>query len=192
MKEEVIKTVASEILSSHQTWVESSGKQGNRASFMHIDFTGITFEAELSGATFTNCNLTKATFKGKIVKDIQFTNCNLSEAKLMFTEVKNITIEGCNLSFIKLEKVHFEGGVFRKINATEAFFIKSFFAETLFSECKFSKSNFSSSALSKLTIERSEFLACDFAYCNFLRGDLLNQAFNRQISTPQNSIKQGL
>lgn len=170
MKGGDFKKVADEILSSHKIWVESDGKLGNKASFMHIDFTGEVFDTELSGASFTNCNLTKVVFKGKMIQNIQLTNCNLSESRFLFNEIKNILVENCNLSFAKFGGIHFDKGVFNKIKAEEVFFTQSFFDGVIFSDCKFSKSNFSSCSLNKIKIENSLLLMCDFAYCNFFGG----------------------
>lgn len=53
------------ILEQHKLWLESEGKEGERADFSYTDLSGVDFSGEnLKGAIFTGAKLTSTNFQG--------------------------------------------------------------------------------------------------------------------------------
>jgi len=88
------------ILQAHEKWLESDGKEGEKADLSFATFPGVNFN---------NCNLQKVNFKGADLSDMHLQkahleNADLSEAKLDGAELAGAFLSSANLSGASLIK----------------------------------------------------------------------------------------
>ena len=98
----ITATELKSILDQHQLWIESAGKQGQRA---------ILTGAYLRGANLTGANLTGANLTGADLTDANLTNANLSDADLHAANLHAANLEGANLRGANLTRANLTGAI---------------------------------------------------------------------------------
>jgi hypothetical protein len=81
------------ILEAHRKWVESEGKEGNKAGLARANLRqAYLFEANLAGASLAEANLQNA-----FLLDADLEGANLAEANLEGADLLNAQLKGVNL-----------------------------------------------------------------------------------------------
>ena len=93
----ITATELKSILDQHQLWIESAGKQGQRAI--------------LTGAYLRGANLTGANLTGANLTDANLTNANLSDADLHAANLHAANLEGANLRGANLTRANLTGAI---------------------------------------------------------------------------------
>src|SRR6266404_1231719 len=96
--EELIKA-----LEAHKLWLESKGKQGQRANFQNAslneirDLGGANLQgAILNGANFANSDLTDTNFQGAELRRAVFSEAMLRRTNFRETDLQNANLESAN------------------------------------------------------------------------------------------------
>ncbi len=108
-----------EILEAHRKWVESEGKEGERAKLYRANLTGailteaILTEATLTGADLTGANLTGAKLTGAILTEATLTWADLTGAFLSGADLTGADLGRANLSGADLLLANLQGADLR-------------------------------------------------------------------------------
>ncbi len=87
-----------EILEAHRKWVESEGKEGERAKLYRANLTGaILTEATLTGAILTEATLTWADLTGAFLSGADLTGADLGRANLSGADLLLANLQGADL-----------------------------------------------------------------------------------------------
>ena len=89
-----------EILASHKIWIETKGKQGQRANFSGANL----YRAYITGAKLEFANLNGANLEGANLWDENLTGANLTGADL-----ENANLRGANLTGADLSRANLGG-----------------------------------------------------------------------------------
>jgi len=95
------------ILEAHRKWVESEGKEGERADL---------FEANLQGADLVGANLQEATLYEANLQGAYLVEANLQGAYLVEANLRGAKLRGANLQGAKLSKANLQGAFLVEAN----------------------------------------------------------------------------
>jgi len=98
------------ILEAHRKWVESEGKEGERADLVEANLQ----EADLDGANLQEANLYEANLQGTYLVEANLqgaylVEANLQEAFLDEANLKGAKLRGANLQGAKLSEAKLQG-----------------------------------------------------------------------------------
>ncbi len=94
-----------EILEAHRKWVESEGKEGERADLSKANLT----EADLSKANLTEANLYQANLTQAKLIQASLPGADLSRASLSGANLSEANIQGANLQKADLQEADLRG-----------------------------------------------------------------------------------
>jgi fluoroquinolone resistance protein len=123
-------------------------------SFAECDFTEVHFSGILESCSFTDCNLSLASFEGAKLQDVKFSGCKLEGVD--FTRVNALglaigfercLIRNCNFSFVELK-----GTSFRECEIADTDFIGS----------KLKESSFAKAVFRNVTFHETDLVKADF------------------------------
>jgi len=101
-----------EILGQHKLWIETNGKQGERAKLQGADLRGANLEfANLTGAILTGANLTGATLEGATLTHADLWDANLVGATLMGANLRGANLTGADLTGANLRVATLTGAI---------------------------------------------------------------------------------
>ena len=100
------KTKLDSILDNHRLWLETKGKEGERANFDHCDLGKADFEGlNLQKASFRGANLRFANFKDANLWGALFHGANLEDADLSGAIIDYASLPiSCGLLRVKVDK----------------------------------------------------------------------------------------
>ncbi len=107
----ISKEELGDILANHKKWLDSDGKEGERANLRdanlrHADLSNANLiDADLIGANLYNTNLSNANLSHADLSDANLSNINLRYANLYNTNLTNVTLINADLSNANLENV---------------------------------------------------------------------------------------
>ena len=93
-----------EILSEHEGWVASDGKQGKRADLSERNLSGLDLSGRsLATISFANSNLKNVNLSRSVLAACDFSNANLRSADLSRSDVRGTNFKGAMLDEAKFE-----------------------------------------------------------------------------------------
>jgi len=97
-----------EILEQHHLWLETEGKEGNRANLSKVNLGNFNLER----VNLSKANLKGASLIGANLSQSKLSFANLSEAYMMFTDLSETIMTGTNLEGANLFRANLKGSVF--------------------------------------------------------------------------------
>ena len=94
----VVLALIGEMIVAHESWVTSSGLEGQRADFSNADLSGLDFSGNnLRGALFADSRLRSAKFHRAIVDLADFSRSDLTGANFEAASLRGANFSGANL-----------------------------------------------------------------------------------------------
>ncbi len=93
------------ILEAHRKWVESEGKEGERADLFEANLQ----EADLDGANLQEANLYEANLQGAYLVEANLQEAFLDEANLKGAKLRGANLQGAKLSAVNLQGAYLDG-----------------------------------------------------------------------------------
>lgn len=116
MKENIEK-----IITDHELWLKSLGKQGARADFTGINLIGCIFEyRDLRRAIFKNAKMSRAGFYYCKLKEADFTGADLRGSYVCFCSAYKADFSGAKLSNLGSAFSDFSSTVFHNADMNNA------------------------------------------------------------------------
>lgn len=85
------------VLDAHRTWIESDGREGQRADFTRIDLDGAELaRANLQGADLSGAKLRRADLRGAILADADLAGANAQGAELPRANLRGALLARAN------------------------------------------------------------------------------------------------
>src|SRR6185369_10431634 len=98
-----------EMIVAHESWVASSGVEGQRADFSNADLSGLDFSGRnLRGALFIDSRLRSAKFRRAIVDLADFSRSDLTGANFEAASLRGANFTGANLRRTDFRKANLE------------------------------------------------------------------------------------
>lgn len=167
-----------ETLKNHSIWIQTSGKKGVKAIFMHANLSGFDFSnLDLSQAVFKNCDLSFTKFGKNILENIDFYGSNLSGTIFLNKKLININFEKAQLSGLKASEVDFISCNFNLIESKNVDIIKCKITKCNITNCHFFSCNFNFSEFVESKLEKTIFTLCDCSYLLVINCKLLETSF---------------
>lgn len=117
----ITKDQLNEILKKHKAWVESGGKEGERANFSRANLNRANLRkadlrgANLYGADFSSADLIRADLSSSNFSDSDLSSAKLRGAKLRGSNLSGANLSGALLFHANLQKANFRGATFSKV-----------------------------------------------------------------------------
>lgn len=109
------------ILLEHRKWVETRGKEGQKANLTGANLRGIDLrEANLSKAILMEANLSRAVLAKANLSEADLTKANLSEADLTDAKLKGAFLTSAKLRGTLLTKADLAGAILRRADLRNA------------------------------------------------------------------------
>ncbi len=109
-----------EILEAHRKWVESEGKEGERADLSKANLT----EANLYQANLTQAKLIQASLPGANLQGADLTSANLSGAYFTVANLREANLREANLQRADLREANLQGADLREATGLTASQVK--------------------------------------------------------------------
>ncbi len=94
-----------QILAAHEAWLETDGKEGEKAALFQTDLQGVRlFGANLRKASVPYANLQGAQLDGANLQEADFEEANLKGAYLIDANLQGADLQGANLRGANLTK----------------------------------------------------------------------------------------
>lgn len=105
------------IISSHLLWINSNGKQGNRAILDSCNLQYVRLSnVNLSGASFIGANLEMAVLIGAILDNVDLSFANLENAYLEMASLNNAKLNGANFKKINLNHASLQNSNIKNVD----------------------------------------------------------------------------
>lgn len=168
------------ILESHTAWLNSEGRDGNRANFRNADLR----EADLSGTVLMNASLRGADLSKAQLTQVDFRGADLSEAILQQTNISYCNFSGATLTRADMRTAIMEGSFFEGADFTGAGLIGANLAGLQLSGANFTETDLQSANLQGSVLAGAVLRGTSFYYAN-LAGANLQNAHCRDTSFEQ-------
>ena len=172
-----------ETLKLHSEWVNSKGKDGEKASFRGTthhegNFTG----KDLQGVDFTNADLQGASFKGANLDHTTFTNANLAgvnldDATLQAAELFRCNFKNSSLCRTKLTEANLLETIFTEANLSQAELHRTTLNHADLKNCRLNQADFRDSTMKHVILDNaimhgSKLQQADVSHGSFQNTDL--------------------
>lgn len=118
---EVSKEELEHILEEHTNWLESDGKEGQRADLANANLQGAAlFEANLAKAVLSGANLRRSELSKANLQEANLSSAQLQGASLFKAELQKTSLVGANLSKARLVAANLQGASLTNANLFEA------------------------------------------------------------------------
>jgi fluoroquinolone resistance protein len=134
---------------------ESQSEIGvSKVNFERCAFTGLSgpkfsaIETTFVGCTFTNCDLSMATWIGSSLRDCHFFDSKLTGSDFSravwnaYSATSPIVFERCDLSYVNFSGAKFGKATFTSCRISEAHFARTELVEAVFSDCDLAGADF--------------------------------------------------
>lgn len=133
-------TTIKTIVDDHKTWIETGGKEGDRATFRNKRLPDVDFGmADLRGAVFCDADLTGASFHGANLRGAHMSRANLTRACLHDACLLDVAAYNVNFTQIAAADMQAVGGNFCGANFQGAYLRGANFTESDLSLANFAK-----------------------------------------------------
>lgn len=158
------------ILKGHTAWLNSEGRDGNRANFRNADLR----EADLSGTILMNASLRGADLSRAQLMQVDFRGADLSEAILQQTNISYCNFSGATLSRADMRTAMMEGSLFEGADFSGAGLIGANLAGLQLSGANFTETDLQSANLQGAVLAGAVLRGTSFYYANLAGANLQN------------------
>lgn len=149
----------------HKMWLESNGKEGERAIFTNLtgedlsgmDLSGCSFAKNISSCNFTGADLRLADFNDCIIKNTCFDNANLEMTSFVRVDFEAVSFNNATLDYAYLYLSKIKYGDFNCVT-----FVRSDLSGIKAEQVDFSGSRFIGTDMTNSNIKESNLEAADF------------------------------
>ncbi|PCJ58594.1 MAG: hypothetical protein COA79_12600 [Planctomycetota bacterium] len=118
---DISKSEIKKILKSHEKWIESGERSGEKADFSYTDLNDANLnKANLYGAKLTGAQLKNADLRDAMLYKADLKGADLSNAKLNNANLDQSVLNNANLSGANLSKASFTAAKLRRANLSKA------------------------------------------------------------------------
>jgi uncharacterized protein YjbI with pentapeptide repeats len=182
-----------EILRKHEAWLESEGRQGERAFLKNADLSRVDLsqadlsqaylrQADLSGVDFSRADLSKADLRiadlrganlwRAALSETRFVGANLSEARLSEADLSDANLWGTDLSKVDLWKANLSEANISEADFSGANLLGANLSGTDLSETNLSKAYLSKAKLSGANLSEANLSGADLSEADLSGVDL--------------------
>lgn len=187
-----------EILNKHELWIQSNGKDGERAKLSQLNFKsfmrtrldgkpggGVRLQgAVLEKIHIEGCNLQGAYFQGANLDYAMIKESVLWHSRIKSAYLRHITINECDMQNAYLQNSNFEGSFLKDIILTSAYCVKTSFIKT-----KIYSSVFIQSSLKNAKFNKSEITGVDFSRAKLIGVNFENAKIDKTSFIESSLVK---
>ena len=155
---EISKEELKVILEDHQKWIQSRGKEGEKASFYRTDLAGVDLQdSNLQGANFIDANLEGTNFINANLKEANFSRANLKNAILRAAD-----LEGALLSYTNLQEASLQDAGLQEADLNNADLKRANLFSANLQRANFTGAHLKETILSNINIDKANLFKADF------------------------------
>ena len=123
---------------AHEKWLESGGKEGERADFRNADLKN----ARLNDVNLEKANLNGARLNGAVLKSVNLKEASLEYADLRFVRAINATFDGASMEYADFKDAILTASTFKDARLASANFENTYLGHVNFAGATLWDANF--------------------------------------------------
>ncbi|OAB42112.1 pentapeptide repeat-containing protein [Paenibacillus glacialis] len=149
-KEEIIHQ-----LESHQLWIDTLGKEGNKLGFDEVDFCNI--DIDLIKYPLDQAYLTACTFDGMNLYGKDMHSSLICSSTFITTNLENADFYKADVSYVDFTNANVKNARYAKSDCSEAIFIKADLTNAKLISCSLYLTDFREATLKNVDVSSSSF-----------------------------------
>lgn len=171
-----------QIVRQHQEWLDTSGREGRRATFRDDYFRGADFSGlMLAEASFRGATLPATKFRGANLDRADFVEADLSAADFTHATLNGATFQRALLSQTDFSLTTAQEADFSAIDAIGAIFQRAVMEWAIFRDAQLGGSDFRQANLSKANLRNASFFRAKMEDANLTQADCRETNFDGAV-----------
>jgi uncharacterized protein YjbI with pentapeptide repeats len=167
------------MISQHQLWLQTEGREGRRGNFSGYDLRG----ADLRDIWAPEINMRGADLSGANLSGAELQGADLSEAILENTNFRNAKLDGANLSRTQAKRAYFDNASAISVNFSAAMMadasaLHADFSGVIFRDAHLTHSDFTGAKLPQVVMRHCKAVGCVFDQADLSDADCRDCVFD--------------